>query len=46
MCLEKKNGIATEATDDNIMRRMYIACGITKAIDAHSEDEIVFFPLK
>jgi hypothetical protein len=32
-----KYGSAGQATDDNIMRRMRIACWITKATDTHSE---------
>ena len=33
----EKYGTAVQATDDNIIRRMRIACWITKAADAHSE---------
>jgi hypothetical protein len=32
-----KYGTARQATDDNIIRRMRIACWITKATDTHSE---------
>jgi hypothetical protein len=33
----EKYGRARHATDDNIIQRMFIACYITKATDAHSE---------
>jgi hypothetical protein len=33
----EKCGRARQATDDNIIRRMRIACWITKATDRHSE---------
>jgi hypothetical protein len=33
----EKCGAATQATDDNIIRRMRFACWITKATDTHSE---------
>ena len=33
----EKYGRATQATDDNIIRRMHFACSITKATDTHSE---------
>ena len=33
MC--KKYGTATQATDDNIIRRMPIVCCITKTTDTH-----------
>jgi hypothetical protein len=33
----EKYGRARHATDDNTMRRMRIACWITKATDTHSE---------
>jgi hypothetical protein len=33
----EKYGTARQATDDNIIRRMRIACQITKATDTHSE---------
>jgi hypothetical protein len=33
----EKYGIARQATDDNIIRRMRFACWITKATDTHSE---------
>jgi hypothetical protein len=34
---EKRYGIAGQATDDNIIRRMRFACWITKATDTHPE---------
>jgi hypothetical protein len=38
---------ATEATDDNILRRMRFVCWITKATDTHSEYVILIaFPLQ
>jgi hypothetical protein len=38
-------GTARQATDDNIMRRMRLACWITKAVDTHSEYVIIIaFP--
>ena len=37
----EKYGRARQATDDNIIRRMWFACWITKAIDTHSEYVIV-----
>jgi len=33
----KKNGKTGQATDDNITRRMYFACWVTKATDTYSE---------
>jgi hypothetical protein len=33
----EKYGAARQATDDNIIRRMRLACWITKATDTHSE---------
>ena len=33
----KKYGRVGQATDDNIIRRMRFACGVTKAADRHSE---------
>jgi hypothetical protein len=33
----EKYSTARQATDDNIIRRMRIACRITKAADTHSE---------
>ena len=33
----EKYGRATQATDDNIIRRMRFACFITKTTDTHSE---------
>jgi len=33
----EKYGAAGQATEDNIMQRMRIACWITKATDIHSE---------
>jgi hypothetical protein len=33
----EKYGTARQATDDNILRRIRIACWITKATDTHSE---------
>jgi hypothetical protein len=33
----EKYGRARQATDDNITRRMRIACWITKATDTHTE---------
>jgi hypothetical protein len=41
----EKYGTATQATDDNIIRRMRFACWITKATDTHSEYVIIIaFP--
>jgi hypothetical protein len=41
----EKYGVARQATDDNIIRRMRVVCGITKATDTHSEYVIPFaFP--
>jgi hypothetical protein len=41
----EKYGTARQATDDNIIRRMRIACRITKATDTHSEYVIrIAFP--
>jgi hypothetical protein len=41
----EKHGRARPATDDNMIRRMRIACRITKATDPHSEYEILIaFP--
>jgi hypothetical protein len=43
----KKCGTAREATGDNIIERMRIACWITKATDPHSEYVIfIAFPLQ
>ena len=33
----EKYGTAVHATDDNITRRMHIACWVTKTGDTHSE---------
>jgi hypothetical protein len=33
----EKYGIARQATDDNIIQRMRLACWITKATDIHSQ---------
>ena len=33
----EKYGTARQATDDNIIRRMRVACWITKATDTHLE---------
>jgi len=33
----EKHGIARQATDDHIMRRMRISCPIIKATNPHSE---------
>jgi hypothetical protein len=33
----EKYGTAGQATDDNIIRRMRLACWITKATDTHSQ---------
>jgi hypothetical protein len=42
----EKYGKATQATDDNIMRRMRFACWITKATDANSEYALLIaFPI-
>jgi hypothetical protein len=41
----EKYGTARQATDDNIIRRMRIACWVTKATDTHSEYVILIaFP--
>jgi hypothetical protein len=41
----EKYGTARQATDDNIIRRMCVACWITKATYTHSEYIIVIaFP--
>jgi hypothetical protein len=41
----EKYGRVGQATDDNIIRRMRIACWITKATDTHSEYVILIaFP--
>ena len=43
--MKKKYGREEEATDDNIIRRMRIACWINKATGTHSEYLISFaFP--
>ena len=43
----EKYGRARQATDDNIIRRMRIACCIPKATDTHSEYVILIaFPLQ
>ena len=43
----EKYGTGRQATDGNIIRRMRIACWITKATDTHSEYVIVIaFPLQ
>jgi hypothetical protein len=43
----EKYGVARQATDDNIIRRMRVACWITKATDTHSEYAILIaFPLQ
>ena len=43
----EKYGIAKQATDDNIMRRMLFACWITNTTDTHSEYvTLTFFPLQ
>jgi hypothetical protein len=43
-CGKKYGGIG-KATDDNIIRRMRVACWITKATGTHSEYVILFaFP--
>ena len=34
---KKKHGTARQATYNNVVRRMRIACWITKATDTHSE---------
>jgi hypothetical protein len=40
-----KFGTAIQATDDDIVRRMRLACWITKATDTHSEYVIfIAFP--
>jgi len=39
-----QHGTARPATDDNIIRRMRIACWITEATDTHSEYVIIAFP--
>jgi len=42
----EKCGRARQATDDNIIRRMSIACWIPKATNTHSEHVILItFPL-
>jgi len=33
----EKKGRAEQATDDNVIRRMRVACWMTKATDTHSE---------
>jgi hypothetical protein len=33
----QKYGIAIQVTDDNTMRRMRLACWVSKATDMHSE---------
>jgi hypothetical protein len=33
----EKYGVARETTDDDIIRRMFFACYMTKATDTHSE---------
>jgi hypothetical protein len=38
---ERKYGRAGQATDDNIIRRMRIACRVTKGTDAHTEYVII-----
>jgi len=41
----EKYGTGRQATDDNIIRRMCIACWITKVADTHSEYVIfIAFP--
>ena len=41
----EKCGRAGQATDDDILRHMYIACWITKVTDTHSEYVIIIaFP--
>jgi len=41
----KEHGRATQDTDDNIIRRMRLACRIPKATDTHSEYSIIIaFP--
>jgi hypothetical protein len=41
----EKYGIAGQAADDDIIRRMRFACCVTKATDAHSECVILIaFP--
>jgi hypothetical protein len=40
----KEYGRAGQTTDDNIIRRMNIACGITKATDTHSECIVLLAP--
>jgi hypothetical protein len=41
----EKYGRAGQATDDNIIRRMRVACWITKATDTHTESVILIaFP--
>jgi hypothetical protein len=39
----ERYGAARQATDDNIIRWMRIACWITKATDTHSEHVTLFF---
>jgi hypothetical protein len=39
--VEKKNGTARQATDDNILQRTRIACWINKTTDTQSVCEIV-----
>jgi len=43
MRLCKKNGIATHATDGNIIRRMRFACCITKATHIHNMLYLLLF---
>jgi hypothetical protein len=38
----EKYGTARQATNDNTIRRMRVACWITKATDAQSESVIFF----
>jgi hypothetical protein len=46
LTVEKYGGVG-QATDDNITRRMRIACWITKATETHSEYVILIaFPLQ
>ena len=39
----EKCGGAREVSDDDLIRRMYFACWITKAIEPHSEHAILLF---
>ena len=39
----EKYGTAEQATDDNIIRRMRVACWITKATNTHSTCNTYFF---